>query len=187
MPSTTKRLSIRAYARYRGVSHSAVRKAIAKGRITAVDDGIDPVQADREWEANTDVAKRTVVGSRSAVQQTKTTSASRPRPASPQSARAPSDTSSPSATYSQSRGVRETYLARLAKVDYEERIRKLVDADQMRVAQFNAARKARDILISVPSRIAPLVVGMTEAAEVERILDVEIRRVCAEIAEATKL
>jgi hypothetical protein len=49
-----ERLSIRAYARRRGVSHTAVQKAIKEGRISRGDDGkIDPVKADREWGANT--------------------------------------------------------------------------------------------------------------------------------------
>ena len=47
-------LSIRAYARHRGVSHVAVKKAIDTGRITQGADGtIDPDRADREWEQNT--------------------------------------------------------------------------------------------------------------------------------------
>ena len=47
-------LSIRAYARHRGCSEKAVRKAIAAGRITKESDGtIVPAKADAEWEANT--------------------------------------------------------------------------------------------------------------------------------------
>ncbi|SRR5579884_3617547 len=47
-------LSIRAYARHRGVSHTAVEKAIAAGRISTLADGsIDAAMADVEWEQNT--------------------------------------------------------------------------------------------------------------------------------------
>ena len=47
-------LSIRAYARHRGVSHVAVKKAIDTGRISQGADGtIDPARADQEWEQNT--------------------------------------------------------------------------------------------------------------------------------------
>lgn len=50
-------LSIRAYAARRGVSHTAVRKALAAGRISALADGtIDPDQADKDWAAKTDPA-----------------------------------------------------------------------------------------------------------------------------------
>jgi hypothetical protein len=47
-------LSIRAYARRRGVTDTAVHKAIRTGRITPQADGtIDPDQADAQWERNT--------------------------------------------------------------------------------------------------------------------------------------
>ncbi|WP_086930685.1 hypothetical protein [Agarilytica rhodophyticola] len=48
-------ISIRAYARHRGISDTAVRKAIKAGRITKEGDGsIDVEKADREWHMNTD-------------------------------------------------------------------------------------------------------------------------------------
>lgn len=48
-------VSRREYARRRGVSESAVRKAILYGRITLEPDGsIDPERADREWDERTD-------------------------------------------------------------------------------------------------------------------------------------
>lgn len=48
-------VSRREYARRRGVSESAVRKAILYGRITPEPDGsIDPERADREWDERTD-------------------------------------------------------------------------------------------------------------------------------------
>lgn len=52
-------ISVRAYARERGVSDAAVRKAIKTGRITPEADGtIDSVRADREWTRNTDAAQQ---------------------------------------------------------------------------------------------------------------------------------
>jgi len=52
-------ISIRAYARHRGVSHTAVRKAINAGRITTESNGmIDPDKADRQWDAQTDPSKQ---------------------------------------------------------------------------------------------------------------------------------
>ena len=51
-------LSIRAYARRRGVTDTAVHKAIRSGRIQALPDGtIDPDQADAQWERNTSAPK----------------------------------------------------------------------------------------------------------------------------------
>ena len=46
-------ISIRPYARHRGVSDAAVRKAISAGRITPEADGtVDPDRADAEWARN---------------------------------------------------------------------------------------------------------------------------------------
>jgi hypothetical protein len=52
-------VSIRAYARHRGIADNAVRKAIKAGRITPEADGsIDIATADAAWDANTDHTKR---------------------------------------------------------------------------------------------------------------------------------
>lgn len=54
-------ISRREYARRRGVSEKAVRKALADGRIKQSllpDDSIDPDLADRLWEENTDPTQR---------------------------------------------------------------------------------------------------------------------------------
>lgn len=48
----SQRVSIREYARRRGVSDAAVRKWIRAGRIPVHEDGIDPVEADAAVEAN---------------------------------------------------------------------------------------------------------------------------------------
>ncbi len=51
-------ISIRAYAARKGVSDTAVRKAIKSGRITLTKNGkINPALTDRQWEANTDPAQ----------------------------------------------------------------------------------------------------------------------------------
>jgi hypothetical protein len=48
-------ISIRAYARHRGVSDAAVRKAIKAGRITPDADGtVDAARADAQWIRRTD-------------------------------------------------------------------------------------------------------------------------------------
>src|SRR4051794_39504808 len=51
-------LSIRAYARQRGVSHVAVLRAIKQGRVALETDGtVDPAKADASWERATDPAR----------------------------------------------------------------------------------------------------------------------------------
>lgn len=50
-------VSIRAYARHRGVSQTAVQKALRSGRIELVDGGIDVAQADLDWARNTGLSR----------------------------------------------------------------------------------------------------------------------------------
>jgi hypothetical protein len=63
--SSRKLAGVREYARHRGVSHTAVQKAIKTGRIAAAivrakgkRDAIDVEAADRLWVANTDQAQQ---------------------------------------------------------------------------------------------------------------------------------
>jgi hypothetical protein len=55
-------LSIRAYARQRGVNHVAVLKAVKQGRIALEPDGtVDAAKADASWERSSDPARRSPV------------------------------------------------------------------------------------------------------------------------------
>ena len=55
-------MGLREYARQRGVTEGAVRKAVKSGRILVESDGtIDPVKADADWAANTNQAQQRTV------------------------------------------------------------------------------------------------------------------------------
>ncbi|HWR52218.1 MAG TPA: hypothetical protein VN428_13995, partial [Bryobacteraceae bacterium] len=150
-------VSLRQYAKHRGVSHTAVEKAVKQGRITVGPDGkIDVDQADREWSRNS-----------SPVNAPKPTS--RPAPMSEPTSSGP--------TYAQSRAVRELYLARLAKIEFEERSSKLVSSDEVRVTAFTTSRTIRDNLLNIPDRLAAMLAAETDAAQVHQILTDEIRKV----------
>ena len=162
-----KPISLRDYAKLRGVSVEAVSKAIKAGRlkksVTYVNGKpkiSDPSIADKEWQANTDQAKPSA-----------TTRKEKPQEATGQN-------------YAQSRAIREGYQARLAKLDYEEKSGKVHGTDECRVAQFNRARKARDMLMSIPDRVSPVLIGMTDAKEIHRLLLEEIRIVCNQLADS---
>lgn len=202
-------ISIRDYARRRGISHTAVQKAVKTGRLSKsiqFDAGghakiIDSDLADREWAANTDQASPSniITGEPKRRKDTATAPYEPRLPATPMQASAvaratpsktepdpPPDAGPPDPgrgpTYTQSRAVRETYLARLSKLDYEEKSSKLIPADAVRVAMFNAARKCRDMLMGLPDRVAPLVLGCSDLFEIQRVLTDEVRRACTEIA-----
>lgn len=81
-------------------------------------------------------------------------------------------TNSPS--YNTSKAVREAYMAQLAKLDFEERSRKLVDAKKTKRIFFNAARTVRNNLLAIPGRLAAEITGLTDDKEVEQLIMNEI-------------
>ena len=162
--------SIRAYARHRGVSHVAVLKAVRAGRIQTQDGKIDVELADRMWAENTDQAQ--------------TRRAPRPNPPAQRAMPASAPLVPPRPTgFAAARAVREGYDARLRELDYKLRVGELVSADEVRVAAFNSNRRARDLLLAVPDRLAAILAGTTDQSEVHNILREEIQRACAELSD----
>lgn len=147
-------LSIRAYARHRGVSHVAVKKAIDTGRITPLPDGtIDPVAADAQWTANTTPTRRSVTAEpREAPQpaavaareipQTPASASSRPQR---EAADPPTPTLSTGGTsLLQARTVNEVVKAQTNKVRLARLKGELVDRSQAVAHVFKLARAERD-------------------------------------------
>ncbi len=145
-------ISIRAYARHRGVSHTAVEKAIATARITPLPDGsIDTATADAEWERNT---------------------------LYPRSGAADLN------DFIRARTVHEHYRARLAKLEYEERVGELVSKTEIQTAAFNLYRQFRDHLLSIPDRIGPMLAAETDGNTIYQILAGEIRNALNDFADS---
>ena len=172
---TPMSLSLRAYARHRGVALSAVQKAIATGRIHPEPDGsIDPIKADAQWDRHTRTAQPTTP-------KASTSRASAPPPQSPQTS---DDTRG--VDYHKARAVRETYSARLAKLEFEERTGKLISKDEVDIKYFQLARQLRDRMQQIPRKVAPeivaLVVADPDVRGVTDILDVAIREALEDLA-----
>lgn len=189
-------ISIREAARRLGVSDTAVHKAIKAGRVTIAgrtEASQRPLlswpQAEQDWHANSDGAKRTHVGSRGSPRR-----AADPEPERPlvvntrmEEAQPPAQDDAPARvsaapSYAQSRAVREAYQARLAKLEFEERSGKVIDADQVKVRAFKLARSARDALLTIPDRLAPILASSTDVQEIHRLLLEDIERTCQQLA-----
>lgn len=174
-------MSIRAYARRRRVTHPAVLKAIATGRIHRSANGkIDSEVADREWAENTNEAKPR--NSVSGDPHRRRAPGEPSRPTLGDARRHDSDTGRIAGGYAASRAVRESFEARLKQLEYERRKGKLVDADEVRDAYDECARRARALLLAIPDRVAPIVAAISDVADVHRILLDEVRRTCEELS-----
>ena len=140
-------LSIRAYARHRGVTDTAVHKAIRAGRITPEADGtIDPAKADAEWARNSTPARSG-------------TQARAPRVAVPESADTGRDAGaaalpSGGASLLQARTVNEVVKAQTNKVRLARLKGELVERSQVVAHVFKLARDERDAWLNWPARVS---------------------------------
>lgn len=134
-------MSIRAYARHRGVTDTAVHKAIRTGRITPEPDGtLDPVRADQEWAQNTQAIQ---TGSRQRAVQV-----------APEDPPASGATAGGGTSLLQARTVNEVVKAQTNKVRLARLKGELVDRAQVITHIFQLARTERDAWLNWPARIA---------------------------------
>lgn len=176
-------MTVRAYARHRGITHPAVLRAIEDGRIRKRPDGkIDSAEADRLWELRTDPTKplNSVTGNPHHRR-------AKGGPPMPMGARGSAGGGNDGAndrllsSYAAARAIRESYQAKREKLAYERDVGKLVDADEVRAATFKAARSARDRMLGIPARLAPVLAAVSDPAEVQRLLEEAITQACAEL------
>ena len=163
-------ISLRAYARARGCSLTAVQKAIASKRITALADGtIDAERANREW------AKNTFAG------QTVREAAAPERLPMHES---PAPTGDPVTAYLRARAVKESFQARTAELDYKERAGKLIDA--ARASEYAATFSAivKDGLMAMPDRLAPMLAAVDDEKTIHRMLGAEITALLRKVSKA---
>ena len=154
-------ISIRAYARHRGVTDTAVHKAIRSGRVTPEADGtIDADQADAQWERNTSAPK---TGTQRPVVKVKVPEIDGPERSS---AGGTGVASGMGATGSanvggsggtsllQARTVNEVVKAQTNKVRLARLKGELVDRPQAIAHVFKLARSERDAWLNWPARVS---------------------------------
>ena len=185
-------MSLRAYARHRGVSLRAVQKALASGRISTRPDGrVDPEIADANWARNTAPRPQPVSRTTGTGAPVAAASASSPQTGHHHATRRTTPPEPPDPPrlesgleYSKARAVRESYMARLAKIDFEERTEKLISRDEVKVAAFNRFRQFRDGMLNIPDRLAAVLAAESDPRRVYDLLTAEIRKALQEFADA---
>lgn len=171
-------LSIRAYARHRGVSHVAVMKAIEAGRVTPEADGsINPERADREWNQNTvSPRKRPAVDNQAVPQHAA-------REQSPEPATA--NLSANGTSLLQARTVNEVVKAQTNKVRLARLKGDLVDRSQAIAHVFRLARTERDAWLNWPARVSAQMAAKldVDAHALHVILETAVREHLMELGE----
>ena len=169
-------MSLRAYARHRGVSLRAVQKALKSGRISAREDGrLDADVADANWARNTAPRPQPPVDSQQASGSKPAKPAPPPRTSTitprPVRRREPSEPPrlESGLEYSKARAVRESYLARLAKIDFEERTASWSAAMRSRSRRSTGSAQFRDGMLNIPDRLAAVLAAESRSEAGARI------------------
>lgn len=155
MSTDTDAVGLREFGRRLGVSGEAVRKAIATGRIPAdcvgervVGKGqrrpviTDPARAAEQWHLQRDPSQVRTNPAARVLRQNEAPPAEPPE--EPENYVAPSIT--------ESRAITEDFKARMARLDFEERSGRLVDAELVKVKFVNMITAARNAVLGVPTR-----------------------------------
>lgn len=197
-------ISRRAYAAHRGVAESAVRKAIASGRITVEADGtIDPAKADAQWSTQTDPAKQRgphaqALGAASAAATSRAMAGTKPVPQSAIQAvdetlrdagqeppADPGGEGSGEVSFLRARMANEVLKAQTAKVRLQKMKGELVDRARASAMVYDLARRERDAWLNWPARVAANMAAElgVEPHKTELVLDRFLRQHLLEMAE----
>ncbi|ALN83053.1 hypothetical protein [Lysobacter antibioticus] len=175
-------ISIRAYGRHRGVSDTAVRKAIATGRITAEADGtINPARADAEWAASTRTRDPPLTAPSRPVRARAATAANVDDMASV----APVAGNGGGNTYAQARTANEVLKAQHHKLRIAQLKGELIDRSQAMAQVFALARAERDAWLNWPARISSMLAAELDVDPhvIHVALEREVRQHLTELAE----
>tara|TARA_A200000113_G_scaffold146040_1_gene131380 strand:- start:650 stop:1153 length:504 start_codon:yes stop_codon:yes gene_type:complete len=139
-------VSLREYARMRGLDKESVRLAVHDGRLSesVTKKGsrydIDPDIADEEWKANTNPAKQNNTKNKVA----------------------------PAPSMAQARAVREMYAARLTQLEFEERSGLLCKVEDVKLSAFQSARLTRDAMLNIPARVVNEITALVGGLDAEK-------------------
>jgi hypothetical protein len=148
------------YARRRGCTEAAVRRAVKDGRISLIDGKIDPVAADAQWASN-----------------------SRVRAGSKPTTDAPAADPDTEGGYWQSRARREAAEAEMAELKLAEQRGSLVRAADVRSVFSTRLAGLRNSLLQIPARLSPVMAAESDQARCFEALQSELHAALAQASE----
>ena len=164
------------YAKHRGCSAVAVHKAVKAGRISLIDDKIDPVVADIQWAQNTR-ARQTPRADATAGPDLLASDAgdSNQAPSNGSTAPATAVTAPVDNGYTEARTRRERAEAEEAEMRTAKIRGAMVMREDVDRAIFEIGRELRDRLVDCARRMASEVASISTAEACEAVIDREHR------------
>ncbi len=161
-----QKVSMREYAKIRGVHLNAVQTAVKSGRIHKTTDGkIDVEKANQEWLQNTDPSKSR-------------------HPESFFEHENENTKVSPS-SFQQAKTADVYYRAMIAKAKLKKMTGETIDRKKAGMHAFNLGRSLRDLFVSFPTRYGALIAADLETDEHKTVvvLDEYVRKLLSESKE----
>jgi len=172
------------YSRRRKVTPKAVEDAILAGRIHRSATGdIDPEQADRDWEANTDPSKHP--RQKRAYEIEKAAGAQRAKTADEyrqQQAEQFDIDKLGKLPYATARAIKENMTAKQAWIEVQKSLGELLDRREVADEIEKLYRVFRDAVLNIPNRVAAQVANVTEIADVQDVIAGEIHSALDELS-----
>ena len=154
-------MDAKAYALHRKVSGAMITKYLQNGMIPSAKQVgrkwiIDPTKADQELDAA--LGRTNQVATKIKPNEYIDKSQKTPMP-----------------SLAANRAIKEMYAARLQKLEFEERSKKLVPYDELKLELAKLHLQVRDNLRTIPDRISAIVAAETDASKIHSIISSEIR------------
>lgn len=161
-------MNLSEYAKHRNVALNAVQTAILSGRISIVIDEngkkrIDPDQADKDWIKNTDPSKQNNMKKSNEFDMSKIP------------------------PLHESRAVRAFFESKLTQLEYGERSKELLNADEVRTECFSLARRVRDSILQIPDRISSQLAAEVDSFRIFNLLTAELTTALRGLADLEKI
>ena len=181
-------VSRRAYAKHRGVSEAAVRRAISNGRITVLEDGtIDVAQADRQWASGSDPAQVRPVAGTGMSDRTVPSAALAGMHETLRAGKADPGVGGDgeAVTFAKARTAKEVLRTQLLREQLRREKGETVDKAKAQMLIFDLARRERDAWLAWPARVAAQIAADLGADQhqTEQVLDRHLREHLASLAE----
>jgi len=178
------KLTVKEYAKHRGIAERSVRRYLADGLIPAsaqIRKGrflfIDRGKADKALSKSITTRKELLGGKEDRVL---------PPPAGKATPAQIVQTTEKAGTsglsFHDARTLSQRYKAALLRLELDEKTGRLVEAEQVKIAAFNKSRAIRDSLLNITDRVAPILAAETDEFRVAEILNQELKAALEELS-----